>query len=296
MATPPSLRSSRSSIEGTNCSISGSNLFSSFSSKIFGTSLHRFNFWKINGPQLNWCNYMNCSDNICVFVSSPPPSASVATKTLSSLCFFIKLCIFLTAPLRLGTSFRLPQIKSFLRRWTPRYGPPLAEPSLAWGDIFFPQTAQEHPDEDCLLLASRPKRLRQWFCEWCHNEQWTSNVVSWRLTHFHSCPVLTVNSNVAYIRRVQVFCPEVVAYDPQVLGKDHTAARLSPKQITLEMRHLKNRDVSTITSYIPVILPSVVIVEEGLRTVEHYRPVTQMMHTWTTRCVWHHIFWDTSIL
>lgn len=210
-------------------------------------------------------------------------------KTLSRLCIFIKLRIFLTAPLRLGTSFLWPQIKSFLRRWTPRYGPPLAEPSLAWGDKFF-------LGEDWLLLASRPKRLHQWFCERCHNEQRRSNVVSWRLTHFHAGPVLTVNSNVAYIHRIQVFCPEVVTYDPQVLGKDHTAARLPPKQITLEMRHLINRDVSMITSYIPVILPGVVIVEEGLRTVEHYRPVTQMMHTCTTRWDWQHIFWDTSIL
>lgn len=71
--------------------------------------------------------------NVCV--SLPSSSASVATKTLSSLCFFIKLCIFLTAPLRLGTSSLWPQIKSFRRRWTPRYGPPLAEPGLAWGVI-----------------------------------------------------------------------------------------------------------------------------------------------------------------
>lgn len=73
---------------------------------------------------------------MCVLASSPPPSASVATKTLSSLCFFIKLRTFLTAALRLGTSSLWPQIKSFLRRWTPRYGPPFAEPSLAWGDVF----------------------------------------------------------------------------------------------------------------------------------------------------------------
>lgn len=50
----------------------------------------------------------------------PSPSESVATNTLSSLCFFIKLRIFLMAPLRLGTSSLWPQIKSFLRRWTPR--------------------------------------------------------------------------------------------------------------------------------------------------------------------------------
>lgn len=140
MATPPSLRSSRSSIVGSNRTISGNNLFSSLSSKTFDTSLHQFSVGVFNGPQLI-SNYINLPfpehRYICEFVSSPPPSASVATKTLSSLCFFIKLRIFLTAPLRLGTSSLCPQIKSFLRRWTPRYGPPFAEPSLAWVDVFF---------------------------------------------------------------------------------------------------------------------------------------------------------------
>lgn len=148
MATPPSLRSSRSSIEGSNCTISGNNLFSSLSSKRFNTSVHQFIVGVINGPQfIGVIIWINCATNPIQFVYSPPPSASVATKTLSSLCFFIKLRIFLTAPLRLGTSSLWPQIKSFLRRWTPRYGPPFAEPSLAWAEGgFF--------NEDGLMLES----------------------------------------------------------------------------------------------------------------------------------------------
>lgn len=40
-------------------------------------------------------------------------------------------------------------------------------------------------------------------------------------------------------------------------------------------------------TYIPVIFPSVVIVEESLCAVQHHRTVTQMMPSWTMRCVWH---------
>lgn len=61
-----------------------------------------------------------------------------------------------------------------------------------------------------------------------------------RVTHFHAGPVLTVNSAVACICRVQVFCPEVIPYEPQVLSKDHTAARLPQTQICmmLDLRRL----------------------------------------------------------
>lgn len=59
-------------------------------------------------------------------------TASVATNTLSSWWAFMRLRIFRTAPSRLGTSSRCPQMKSFLLRWTPRYGPPSEEPSLTW--------------------------------------------------------------------------------------------------------------------------------------------------------------------
>lgn len=62
----------------------------------------------------------------------PSLTASVATNTLSSWWVFIRLRIVLTAPSRLGTSSLCPQMKSFLLRWTPRYGPPREEPSLTW--------------------------------------------------------------------------------------------------------------------------------------------------------------------
>lgn len=75
-----------------------------------------------------------------------------------------------------------------------------------------------------------------------------------------------------------------------MFGKDHAAACLhqNPGLQMIGDEALKKRDVKTITSvmstllkiasandvtYIPVILPSVVIVEEGLCTIQHHRPV-----------------------
>ena len=142
MATPPSLRSSRSSMDGSKRTISGNNFLSSFSStkmreiKQVYKSIYSvydcyividFMSCKIHNPLYTLYKW----NSECAAMSLPSPSASVATNTLSNLCFFIKLRIFLTAPFRLGTSSLWPQIKSFLRRWTPRYGPPFAEPSLA---------------------------------------------------------------------------------------------------------------------------------------------------------------------
>lgn len=68
-----------------------------------------------------------------------------------------------------------------------------------------------------------------------------------RVTHFHAGPVLTVNSAVAYICRVQLFCSELIPYEPQVLSKDHTAARLPQTQICmmLDLRHLKKQKCIT---------------------------------------------------
>lgn len=68
-------------------------------------------------------------------------------------------------------------------------------------------------------------------------------MLSSSVTHFHAGPVLTVNSAVTYICRVQVFCPEVIPYEPQVLRKDHTAARLPQTQICmmLDLRCLKKQ-------------------------------------------------------
>ncbi len=50
------------------------------------------------------------------------------------------------------------------------------------------------------------------------------------LTHFHASPVLTVNGMVSVICRVQVLCSEVISYEAQVLGKNHTAAGLQHTQ------------------------------------------------------------------
>lgn len=60
----------------------------------------------------------------------PAGPASVATNTRRSPCCCMRLRIFRTAPSRLGTSSLCPQMKSFLLRWTPRYGPPSEEPGL----------------------------------------------------------------------------------------------------------------------------------------------------------------------
>lgn len=72
-------------------------------------------------------------------------------------------------------------------------------------------------------------------------------MLSSRVAHFHAGPVLTVNSAVAYICRVQVFCPKVIPYEPQVLSKDHTAARLPQTQICvmLDLRRLKKQKFIT---------------------------------------------------
>lgn len=79
-----------------------------------------------------------------------------------------------------------------------------------------------------------------------------------------------------------------------------------PRFAEVKRWDVKKRDVKPITaatyftastnnvSYIPVILPSVVIVEEGLCTIQHHGPV-QMMHSWTMRCVRQHILWVNSI-
>lgn len=62
----------------------------------------------------------------------PAGAASVATNTVRSPSCSRRRRTFRTAPSRLGTSSLCPQMKSFLLRCTPRYGPPSEEPSLTW--------------------------------------------------------------------------------------------------------------------------------------------------------------------
>lgn len=97
MATPPSLRSSRSSIEGSNRTISGNNLFSSFSSKTFGTSLHRFDVGVINGPQLiGAIIWIYCSHNPIKFVYLCPhlPHLHPLPQKLCQVCASSLSCGF----------------------------------------------------------------------------------------------------------------------------------------------------------------------------------------------------------
>lgn len=75
-----------------------------------------------------YCEVRPRIKQVCI----PSTMASVAMKTLLSLCLSMRLRIFVTAPWRLGTSSLWPQMKSFLLRWTPRYGPPTAVPSFTF--------------------------------------------------------------------------------------------------------------------------------------------------------------------
>lgn len=115
------------------------------------------------------------------------------------------------------------------------------------------------------------------------------------LTHFHASPVLIVNGLVSVICRVQVLCSEVISYKSQVFGKNHAAAGLHQTQTIAETLSLKLvveilshvvlswntktlQDICNLQkgiilihflTYIPVVLPSIVIMEERLCSVKH---------------------------
>lgn len=69
-----------------------------------------------------------------------------------------------------------------------------------------------------------------------------ADVICSTLTHFHASPVLTVHGMVSAICWVQVFCPEVVSYESQVLGKNHAAAGLHQKTDNRRDAKLQTRE------------------------------------------------------
>lgn len=127
------------------------------------------------------------------------------------------------------------------------------------------------------------------------------------LTHFHPSPILTVNGMVSVVCWIQLLCPEVVSYESQVLGKNHASTGLRQNTLLQKLRvtkkmvcegdphtdslqksmslqlerwnvmniNEKTRTLAHYFTYIPVILPSIVIMEERLCSVQHYWPAEQ---------------------
>lgn len=129
--------------------------------------------WAVQSPRKTINNPLIWSDNDChddqsllwiktkdwIGLESCIPSimASVAMKTLLSLCLSMRLRIFFTAAWRLGTSSLWPQMKSFLLRWTPRYGPPTAVPSFT-----YQRTISTCCNQNTLAWTQNEKGLGTW--------------------------------------------------------------------------------------------------------------------------------------
>ncbi len=192
-----------------------------------------------------------------LIVSVPSPSASVATKTCWSLCFFMRLRIFFTAPLRLGTSSLCPQMKSFLRKWTPQVRASLSTAQPVLVQEFTKghatnMTALSHWNErGCKVHGIHSRNALYWhvnkssdetqiilfhkhqfdiylivylLCwqQWHQFEQWEERINASE-TYFHSGPVFVVRRLVLFVCGVEILGPKLVSYDTQVFGKHHTS-------------------------------------------------------------------------